>query len=192
MSTPTTAIATPAIGLHFENSRLTDEVVAKEDAADLPEQDFRTPLMSIPLRLGTTLDTIPAMLPYLDTPARNLAKVASEAAFRVGPVWRGGAGLANDGNRSLPGLRTLATLWTVPGVHFVSLQMGPPGDEAVSFPPDQPLSELRVVIDDFADTAALIQGLDLVISVDTAVAHLAGALGKPCRVLLPFLATDWR
>ncbi|MCB1735756.1 MAG: tetratricopeptide repeat protein [Gammaproteobacteria bacterium] len=175
----------------FENNGLADEVVTKEDAADLPEQDFWTPLMSIPLRLGTTLDTLPAQLPYLDAPARNPLNAASDDAFRVGLVWRGSAGQANDGNRSLPSLRTLAPLWKVPGIHFVSLQMGPVGDEAASPPPDQPISDARAVMADFADTAALIRGLDLVISVDTAVAHLAGALGKPCWVLLPFLANYW-
>ncbi|MBF0127728.1 MAG: glycosyltransferase family protein [Magnetococcales bacterium] len=171
-----------------------DRMLAPEELGKAPEHDFWTFLLSIPVHLDTTLATIPARLPYLSAPPERLALWRDRAVwpgFRVGLAWRGNPAHANDANRSLPGLSLLAPLWDVPGISFVTLQLGP-GEEEGRTPPHgmelfQPGGSLR----DFADTAALVMQLDLVIGVDSAVVHLAGALGKPFWVLLPWNG-DWR
>jgi hypothetical protein len=112
--------------------------------------------------------------------------------LRVGLVWQGNHRNPNDTDRSLPNLAVLAPLWSVPGVRFVSLQKGPAEVEARKPPDGQPLVHLGSDIGDFADAAAILHQLDLLICVDTAFAHLAGALAKPCWVLLPAHKTDWR
>jgi hypothetical protein len=160
----------------------------------LPPVDLHTPLMSLPLAFGTTLATIPVEKSYLRAPAARVerwqAELGGDARLRVGLAWAGSATLKNDHNRSMP-LRLLLPLLDLPGVRFFSLQKElRAGDDEIlrSSAPLVPLGERLV---DFADTAAVIAGLDLVIAVDTAVAHLAGALGKPVWVLLPF-APEWR
>ncbi|MBI5331590.1 MAG: tetratricopeptide repeat protein [Betaproteobacteria bacterium] len=170
-----------------------DVVLAKEDP--LPAYDFWIFVMSLPWRLGMRLDTIPARLPYLAADPVRLERWRErlpEGALRVGLVWKGSASHRNDAHRSMPGLSTLAPLWSAPGVVFVSLQKGQGEDEAAHPPPGQALTHLGSEIRDFADSAALVAQLDLVICVDTAIAHVAGALGKPCWVLLPKRGTDWR
>lgn len=157
--------------------------------------DCWVPLLSLPHLLGTRVDTVPAALPYLAVTPERRARWADRlppASLRVGLVWRGSAQFENDAERSLPALATLAPLWQVPGIQFVSLQKGAGEDEAREPPPGQTLLHLGTQIEDFADTAALIDTMDLVISVDTSAAHLAGALGKPCWLLLPAYMTDWR
>jgi ADP-heptose:LPS heptosyltransferase len=94
--------------------------------------------------------------------------------------------------RSLPSLQTLTPLLHVAGIAFISLQKGQGENEAEEARSDHPILPLGNAINDFADTAAVINQLDLIISVDTAVVHLAGALGKRCWVLLPKMHTDWR
>lgn len=156
--------------------------------------DYWSYVMSLPLHCGTRIDDVPARLPYLAAPAQRLQhwrERLPQQGIRVGLVWKGSAGHTNDINRSLPGLASLAPLWTVPGIAFVSLQKGQGEDEAAAPPATQPLLDLGSQIRDFADTAAIVQQLDLVICVDTAVAHLAGALNTPCWVLLP-TQIDWR
>lgn len=112
--------------------------------------------------------------------------------LRVGLVWKGNPLFENDADRSLPSLATLSPLSQVPGVSFISLQKGTGEAEALVVPPPFSLTPLGGELQDFANTAAVVVCLDLVISVDTAVAHLAGALGKACWVLLPDYKTDWR
>ena len=161
----------------------------------LLSHDFWTFPLSLPLHFHTTLETIPATLPYLKVDPECIEHWRSRlpsSGFRVGLVWKGFGGHKNDANRSLPGLSTLAPLWSVPNVAFVSLQKGQGEEEALQPPEDQPILNLGAEIRDFADTAAIVSKLDLVICVDTAIAHLAGALGKPCWVLLPAVGTDWR
>ena len=158
--------------------------------------DCWVPALSLPFFFRTTVDTVPAALPYIAPDPDLVARLAPLVAaapgeLKVGLVWKGSAGFENDGERSLPSLATLAPLSHVPGVRFFSLQKGAGEDEA-SDSGTFPLADLSSAIHDFAYTAALIEGLDLVISVDTAVAHLAGALGKPCWLLLPAYLADWR
>jgi Flp pilus assembly protein TadD len=171
-----------------------DDSIALGDGVADPYWDFWTPPLSLPYRFATRLDTIPAELPYL---AADPAAVAAWAARlgagegrRVGLVWKGNPRFENDRERSLPSLHTLAPLAAIPGLRFFSLQKGAGEDEAAA--PPFPLTDLAADIGDFADTAAIVANLDLVIAVDTAVAHLAGALGKPCWILLPEYKTDWR
>lgn len=161
--------------------------------------DYWVPALSLALHLGTQLETIPAALPYLRAPASKLAHwrqklddLGPHPDLRVGLVWHGNPDFENDAQRSLPGLQTLAPLWQVPGVQFFSLQKGQGEQDVLRLQGSQPLINLAADLHNFADTAAAMAQLDLVISVDTAVAHLAGALGKPCWVLLPSLLTDWR
>ncbi|WP_053076781.1 tetratricopeptide repeat protein [Caenimonas sp. SL110] len=170
-----------------------DEVV--DPKAAQASHDYWCYAMSLPLRLGTELETIPAKLPYLQAPPDRIAPWKSrlpKKGVRVGLVWKGSKVHKNDQNRSLPGLAALASLWTVPGVSFVSLQKGAGEDEALSPPEGQPITALGKLLRDFGDTAAVIAGLDLVIGVDTSVIHLSGAMGKPTWVMLPSFGADWR
>lgn len=149
----------------------------------MPAQDYWVMLLSLPLLTGQ----LPAQIPYLSAKPVDLPP-----GFKVGLAWRGSAKFDNDRFRSLPGLELLAPLWQVPEVTFVSLQKGSAEEEAANPPPGQPLLPLGAEVEGFAAMASLIQALDLVICVDTAVAHLAGALGKPCWLLLPKRGLDWR
>ncbi|APA87424.1 tetratricopeptide repeat protein [Paraburkholderia sprentiae WSM5005] len=170
-----------------------DRVVSH--TGELEAHDFWSFSMSLPLRAGTTTGNIPAHLPYVHAPADRMGRWRtrlSAGGFKVGLVWRGSVEHEHDAERSLPGLLTLAPLWSVPGVTFVSLQKGPAENEPASLAAQLPMVCAAADLMDLADTAAVISQLDLVISVDTAVAHLAGALGKPCWVLLNRPWTDWR
>jgi Flp pilus assembly protein TadD len=158
----------------------------------LPAFDVHCPLMSLPRIFNTTLENIPSLIPYLT--ADNTLRVKWHKRLqndltylKIGLIWSGG-GLPLKKSTSLDMFSPLAQLT---GITFYSLQKGPPAGQAMNPPPGLSLVDFTNEIHDFSDTAALIQNLDLVISVDTAVAHLAGALGKPAWVLLPFLP-DWR
>ena len=149
--------------------------------------------MSLMHVLGTTLDTIPAEVPYLHADparARRFAARLTGDHLKIGIVWAGIAGHTNDRHRSMS-LATLAPLLEVSGAHFVSLQLAPRAAELRESAFAEKVTDLAPDLMDFADTAAGLSQLDLLISVDTAVAHLAGALGLPAWVLLPFNA-DWR
>jgi len=156
---------------------------ALSDNEPLPPYDFYCPLPSLPLLLGTTLQTIPADVPYL-VPEAALVEhwIASLAlappARKVGLAWSGNPQHQNDRNRSIS-LAALAPLANAANARFYSLQKGPAADQANSPPAGLELIHSTPQLVDWADTAALIACLDLVITVDTAVAHLAGALGKP-------------
>ncbi len=190
-----TLVCKPPLKALLETLDGVDVVVARSEAASLPHHDYWVFPMSLPLYFSTTIGTIPATLPYLKVPLERLNLWRNRlpaASPKVGLVWKGNAAHKNDANRSLPNLAALAALWSVPGVTFVSLQKGNGEDEAAMPPANQPIIHLGSEISDFADTAAIVAQLDLVICVDTAIAHLAGALNKPCWVLLPAIATDWR
>ncbi|WP_205194585.1 tetratricopeptide repeat protein [Burkholderia sp. Ax-1719] len=172
-----------------------DVVLTIDELVKAASHDYWTFLLSLPLHFGTTLDSIPARLPYLRAAPDRLnawKPRLPDAALRVGLVWAGNAAQQNDSNRSLPGLAALAPLWDTPGVHFVSLQKGQGEVEAAAPQSGQLLTHLGGKIRDFADSAAIVAQLDLVICVDTAIAHVAGALGKPCWILLPSVNTGWR
>ncbi len=158
-----------------------------------PAHDLQCPLGSLPLAFKTTPTTVPAEIPYLAPDPARVARweerLAAHGRPRVAVVWAGNVAHANDRNRSLP-LRNLATLWAVAGAHVVSLQRDLRPDDAGELA-SAPVLQLGPELGDFDDTAAVLAQCDLVISVDTSVAHLAGALGRPLWVLLPFSA-DWR
>ena len=159
----------------------------------LPPFDVHCPMMSLPLAFGTTLDTVPAPIPYLSPPAERIdrwrARLAKIKRPRVGLVWSGKPTHKNDRNRSIA-LAELAPLLAQPGISFVSLQKDYRDTDRAALA-KTPLVRLDATLLDFADTAAVIAGLDLVIAVDTAVAHLAGAMGKRPWLLLPEIG-DWR
>jgi hypothetical protein len=164
--------------------------------AQSSDYDCWTSLLSAPLHLRTSMDTIPravrlATEPELVERWRPVLD-ALPPGRKIGLVWKGNANHHNDANRSIPSLAMLAPLWSVPGLSFVSLQKGRGEDEARHPPADQPLLDLGSRVTDFADSAAIIAQLDLVICVDTSIAHLTASLGKPCWVMLPEIDIDWR
>jgi hypothetical protein len=145
-------------------------------------------MLSLPLALGTTLTTIPTAPSWFTTePETWWTRLASLSgpSLKIGLAWAGKASNQADRRRSMVPER-LAPLFAVPGLQFVSLQQAGPKPTA-----DLPLLDIMNKMTDFADTAALIANLDLVISVDTAVAHLAASLGKPVWLLDRF-DTCWR
>ncbi|MCC3584501.1 tetratricopeptide repeat protein [Microcoleus sp. PH2017_30_WIL_O_A] len=156
---------------------------------DLPAFDFHAPLMSLPRIVGTTLETIPANVPYLAPPAECSFALASDAKLKVGIVWAGSPQRRKDNQRSCS-LSDFMQFLDVPGIAFYSLQKNLSECDRTLLH-QHLVPDLSPHLNDFADTASAISQLDLVISVDTSVAHLAGALGKQVWVLLSF-APDWR
>jgi Flp pilus assembly protein TadD len=157
--------------------------------------DVHCPVASLPLAFGTTLDNIPHQVPYLHADPQEIGKwseriSASTDGLKVGLVWAGNKNHKNDHNRSIA-LSVLAPLAQVPGVRFFSLQTGEPALQTKAALPGFRIIDWTDELQDFHQTSALIQNLDLVISVDTAVAHLAGAMGKSVWTLLPY-SPDWR
>lgn len=165
------------------------------DGAPLPPFQVQSPLLSLPLAFATTLDTIPAEIPYLAVGSDFLMKWRNrlpQDGLRVGIAWQGNPNHRNDKNRSIP-LSHFIALANVPGVRLISLQKKYGLEQLTELPPGCTIETLGPAYDtgDFRDTAAIISRLDLVICADTSVAHLAGALGRPAWVALPF-APDWR
>jgi len=169
-----------------------DQVHGPNDLA--PAIDFYIHMMSLPGIFGTDLGSIPANVPYLHADAdrgeRWAQRLGEKKRRAVGIVWAGSPTHVRDRYRSLS-LAALAPLAEVEGVRWVSLQKGEPAAELKAPPPGMELMDLGAELEDFADTAAVIDQLDLVVCVDTAVAHLAGALGKPVWVMVAIPA-DWR
>jgi Flp pilus assembly protein TadD len=166
----------------------------RKSANGLPAFDLHCPMSGLPLAFGTRLDTIPSDVPYLPAPPERLVQVwqsrlGEHDKLRVGLVWSGNPQHGNDHNRSIP-LRMLLPLLDA-GATFVSLQKDPrPADHAV-LQQRNDIVDLTAYLTDFVETAALINCLDLVITVDTSVAHLAAALGRPTWILLPY-TPDYR
>jgi Flp pilus assembly protein TadD len=158
-----------------------------------PAFDVWCPLLGLPRILGTRADSIPAHVPYLGvrpTIAERWRRRFSDLdGLKVGLAWAGSPQHVNDFRRSIQ-LDRLKPLFEVAGSSFVSLQVGPRAADLIALPPGT-MANLSAELTDFAETAGAILNLDLVIAVDTAVAHLAGALAKPAWVMVPF-SPDWR
>jgi hypothetical protein len=159
----------------------------------LPDFDCHAPLMSLPLLLGTTLESIPAAVPYLSADPARIERWRREldgvAGLKVGVAWQGNPAHKKDRQRSFP-LTRFEPIARISGVRLFSLQKGFGAEQlegGVSFP----ITELGSRLLDLTDTAAVLANLDLLICPDTSPAHLAGALGVPVWVALPF-ACDWR
>ncbi|MGC2414672.1 MAG: tetratricopeptide repeat protein, partial [Stellaceae bacterium] len=159
----------------------------------LPPFDFHCHLLSLPERFGTDLATIPAKTPYLLPEAGAVARwqreIGGGPALKVGLVWAGNPKHQNQRDRSLA-LERLVPLLELPNIRWFSLQVGEHAGDLARLPAGK-IVDLSGGLTDFAETAAAIANLDLVIAVDTAVVHLAGALGRPVWAMLAF-APDWR
>ncbi len=159
--------------------------------------DYRVSLMSLAAMFGTTLATIPNAVPYLrSTPDRveKWRQRIGDHGFRVGIVWQGNPRYGSDRERSVP-VAHFAPIGRLPGVRLISLQVGPGADQLRSLPAGMQVEELGEEItnnpDGFREVAAAMQNLDLLVMSDTGPTHLAGALGRPVWVALPYSA-DWR
>ena len=161
-------------------------VIVKGDP--LPNFDLHCPLLSLPLAFETRLNTIPSNATYLRVPSPSILDQTRDR-LRIGLVWSGSVSNINGSNRSMS-LTTLLPLLKLKAT-FVSLQKDVRAEDAEVLRAHSELLHVGDELFDFADTAEKIAGLDLVISIDTSVAHLAGAMGKPVWVLLPFVP-DWR
>lgn len=168
------------------------QVLAPEDGT--ASYDLHCPLMSLPLAFGTTLETIPAAQGYLTPPAAKLAawrKVFEQGpGLKIGLVWSGNPKHQYDHNRSLPFSQFAQILAGVPA-HFFVVQKDVRIEDARQMLAHANVTDLSRQLNDFTDTAGLVAALDLVIGVDTSVAHLAGALGQRTWTLVSF-APDWR
>jgi hypothetical protein len=164
----------------------------------LPPFDVYAPLLSLPGILGTSLGSVPAEVPYLVADAELerhwREKLGPLRAFKIGIAWQGNPGYLGDSFRSIP-LTHFATLARVEGVRLFSLQKGPGSEQLSALGDLFPVTDLGSQLDNatgaFVETAAVMKSLDLIITSDTAVAHLAGALGVPVWVALPAVP-DWR
>jgi tetratricopeptide (TPR) repeat protein len=158
-----------------------------------PPFDVHCPLGTLPLALKTEPSTVPAQIPYLSADDAHLAKWSGRIGAlerpRVAIAWSGNASHLNDRNRSIAFAR-LASLFSVPA-RFVSIQRDVRSEDAGALAAEQRVIPIGAELENFADTAAVVALCDLVVAVDTAVVHLAGAMGRPVWVLLPF-APDWR
>jgi tetratricopeptide (TPR) repeat protein len=176
-----------------EDSPGADVVYTNDD--ELPQFDWHVPVASLPGLLGATIADVGQSVPYLHPPdlSPRLARLIGErdAALRVGLVWQGNPRQTRDVVRSCP-LEKLRPLIELPGIRFFSLQYGPAAHAqlAAAFPAGS-VVDVGGRLADFADTAAVLGQLDLLITVDTAIAHLAGALGRPVWTMLCH-TPDWR
>jgi tetratricopeptide (TPR) repeat protein len=155
----------------------------------LPQFDLHCPLLSLPLLFGTTRETVPAKVPYIhaavdrcDSWRRQLPRDTAV----IGLVWSGNPKSSKDRQRSIP-FEKIASWLGIPGIQFVSLQKDARPADARALQEQQKVIDLGIDLKDFSDTAAVISQLDMVVTVDTSVAHLAGAMGKPVWILLPYV-----
>ncbi len=164
-----------------------DKVIAR--GAQLPKFDAYLPILSLARIFGTTLETIPTGVPYLRAPEMETLKLppTREKQFRVGISWAGRPTHKNDRNRSC-GFNHFVEFFGIAGVTVYSLQKGPREADIGEYGCQGLIANVAPRLGDFA---AVVEQLDLVITVDTAIGHLAGALGKPAWVAVPF-APDWR
>ncbi len=172
-----------------------DRITEKKSSGKLPDNfDVHAPLLSLPGLIGTTLESIPSDGPYIDAGPDLIDKwrirLDDDNKYKIGIVWAGNPNHMNDHSRSCP-LSHFASLSEISGLSFYSLQKGEASADINNPSNGIEITNIDIDLNDFTDTAAVIANLDLVISVDTVVAHLAGAIGKPVWTLLPF-APDWR
>ncbi|MGA2993094.1 tetratricopeptide repeat protein [Bradyrhizobium sp.] len=168
--------------------------VLPKSAGSLPHFDLYCPVCSLPLAFDTRLETIPASLPYLPSPDVERVqawedRLGPRERLRIGVVWSGNPVHFNDHNRSIP-LKLLVPVLDADAT-FISIQKDPRDSDAAILRERSDIIDLTSGFADFAETAALIACLDIVITVDTSIAHLAGALGRPTWILLPH-TPDWR
>ncbi|MGA2044411.1 MAG: tetratricopeptide repeat-containing glycosyltransferase family protein [Roseiarcus sp.] len=183
--------------LHPLLAQIAPGVRLVDDWSACPPFTAYCPLSGLPRLHGTRIDRIPALTPCLHADPRRspawrqrLGELAPRGYRRIGIVWAGRPTHRNDLNRSIS-LRTLAPLAELAGTALVALQQGPGRADIAGYFGRAPLINLGAEVTGFADTMGIIDALDLVIAVDTAVAHLAASMGKPVWVLLPY-APDWR
>lgn len=163
-----------------------DAVVEK--GAALPAYEYWLPMLSLPHILGTTIETLPRQVPYLRPPApAKPLPIPNGTRLKVGLCW---AGKTTPRDRSWP-LELLMALMGDPGIAFYSLQKGDRRADIATLGAAGLIVDLADELKDFAATAAIMAEMDLIITIDTAIAHLAGALGRPCWVLLRYVS-DWR
>lgn len=178
------------VGL-LDESGCADWVVAQGDP--LPDYDLHCPVATLPLVFGTTVKSIPAAVPYLYTDPerdRRWSDLLGREVPRVGLVWGGNPNNPTDAERSTT-LEELDPLTTVAGIRWFSLQKGPQATALAQNPQWRAMVDLAPQLTDFRETASALRNLDLVITVDTAVAHLAGALALPTWLLIQ-KPCDWR
>jgi len=164
---------------------------------DIPGFSVYCPLSSLPFVFGTELNTIPGSTPYLKADPQKLARwsqriraAVGDGTLKVGIAWAGRPTHPNDRARTLRWSQLLP-LTRIPGVSLIALQKEIPATDRAEFPAGLGALDLSTEIDDFGDTAAVIESCDLVVTIDSSAAHLAGALGKPAWVMLPWVP-DWR
>jgi hypothetical protein len=183
-------LACPAELLELFKDIPVDQLLAQSQTLQqsLPQCDYVCPLQSLPFNFQTTLETIPHDVPYLRAAERKAATwattIGSGSDLKVGLAWAGSN--AGDKQRSRS-LRLFAPLAQVTGVKFFSLQKGPESWQAAAPPQGMQVHDFMPRVRDFADLAGIIAHLDLVITIDTSVAHLAGAMGKNVWTLIPFV-----
>jgi hypothetical protein len=158
----------------------------------LPLTDFHVPLLTLPLRFATTLDDVPATVPYITPPQGLQATLvrAPDTRLAVGIAWAGRPTHKYDRDRSMA-IEEFLALSDLPGVALYSLQTGARSQDLAASGAGVLIRDCSAALGDFADTATALTQIDLVVCVDTALAHLAGAMGRSAFVLLPFVA-DWR
>lgn len=178
----------------FQSLEGIDDLVDLRELIDgAVKYDLYIPLLNLPAIFDTKIDNIPARIPYLSAEASKIVywhdKIKTDA-FKIGIAWSGNPEHANDHNRSCA-LKYFTRLAKIKDIKLFSLQKGPGTEQINNWPENLELINLGQKFEDFTDTAAAIENMDLTISVDTSVAHLAGAMGKATWLLIPY-ESDWR
>jgi tetratricopeptide (TPR) repeat protein len=191
-----TFVCKPLLAHLMQTASGVDRLVVRGTTDDMPQHDYWTLLHSIPCHANILLDSIPSRTPYLFAKSPYLEETSTAlkntGGFKVGICWKGSPGFILDADRS-PGIKPFKRLFTIPGVRFVTVVPG--GREELITSAQETAYDLGREVGEttppFEETAALITAVDLMITSDTAIAHLAGALGKPTWAVLPYSAC-WR